>query len=112
MLTWLDLEKGLPEKNRRMGKKLAQIPILAQAELFMLGLTWKPQNIWEWEQPINITLWFGNAFNDVTPIRVTTSAGDVTFGKEANGDATINVNRCFTWCGKKMISLLLAVLPL
>ena len=34
---------------------------------------------------------FGNAFNDVTPIRVTTSAGDVTFGKEANGDATINV---------------------
>ena len=33
----------------------------------------------------------GNAFNDITPLRVTTSAGDVTFAKVANGDATINV---------------------
>ncbi len=33
----------------------------------------------------------GDAFSDVTPIRLTTSAGDVTFAKEANSDATINV---------------------
>jgi len=33
----------------------------------------------------------GNNFNDITPIRLTTSAGDVTFAKEANDDATINV---------------------
>jgi len=33
----------------------------------------------------------GDTFNDITPIRATTSAGDVTFAKEANGDATLNV---------------------
>ena len=33
----------------------------------------------------------GSTFYDVTPIRVTTSAGDVTFAKVANGDATITV---------------------
>ena len=33
----------------------------------------------------------GTDFNDITPIRVTTSAGDVTFAKEEDGDATINV---------------------
>jgi len=33
----------------------------------------------------------GGTFNDVTPLRVTTSAGDVTFAKVANGDATLNV---------------------
>ena len=33
----------------------------------------------------------GGAFNDITPLRVTTSAGDVTFAKVANGDATITV---------------------
>ena len=32
----------------------------------------------------------GNAFNDITPIRATTSAGDVTFSA-TNGDATITV---------------------
>jgi len=32
----------------------------------------------------------GNAFNDVTPIRTTTSAGDVTFSA-SNGDATLTV---------------------
>ena len=32
----------------------------------------------------------GDVFNDVTPIRVTTSAGDVTFSA-TNGDATITV---------------------
>ena len=33
----------------------------------------------------------GDNFNDVTPIRSTTSAGDVTFAKVGNGDATITV---------------------
>jgi len=33
----------------------------------------------------------GGVFNDITPIRATTSAGDVTFAKVANGDATITV---------------------
>ena len=33
----------------------------------------------------------GNAFFDVTPIRATTAAGDVTFARVAVGDATINV---------------------
>jgi len=33
----------------------------------------------------------GSAYYDVTPIRATTSAGDVTFAKVANGDATITV---------------------
>ena len=33
----------------------------------------------------------GNAFFDVTPIRATTAAGDVTFARVAEGDATINV---------------------
>ena len=32
----------------------------------------------------------GNSFNDITPIRLTTSAGDVTFSA-SNGDATITV---------------------
>jgi len=33
----------------------------------------------------------GEAYNDITPLRTTTSAGDVTFGKEENGSAQINV---------------------
>ena len=33
----------------------------------------------------------GSTFNDVTPIRSTTSAGDVTFAKVGTGDATITV---------------------
>jgi len=33
----------------------------------------------------------GNSFNDITPIRLITSAGDVTFAKVGNGDATITV---------------------
>jgi hypothetical protein len=34
----------------------------------------------------------GSNFNDITPIRSTTSAGDVTFAKVADGDATITVS--------------------
>ena len=33
----------------------------------------------------------GGNFNDITPIRVTTGANEVSFAKEANGDATLNV---------------------
>jgi len=33
----------------------------------------------------------GAGYNDITPIRATTSAGDVTFAKVANDDATLNV---------------------
>ena len=33
----------------------------------------------------------GSDFNDVTPIRLTTAAGDATFAKVANSDATITV---------------------
>jgi hypothetical protein len=33
----------------------------------------------------------GTVFNDITPIRSTTSAGDVTFAKVGDGDATITV---------------------
>ena len=33
----------------------------------------------------------GSSFNDITPIRLTTSAGDVTFAKVGTGDATITV---------------------
>jgi len=34
----------------------------------------------------------GSSFNDITPIRLTTSAGDVTFAKVGNGDATLTVS--------------------
>ena len=34
----------------------------------------------------------GSGFYDITPIRLTTSAGDVTFAKVGNGDATITVS--------------------
>ena len=33
----------------------------------------------------------GTNYYDITPIRLTTSAGDVTFAKEGDGDATITV---------------------
>ena len=33
----------------------------------------------------------GGGFNDITPIRVTTGANEISFAKEANGDATLNV---------------------
>ena len=36
-------------------------------------------------------LYEGSVFNDITPIRNTTSAGDVTFAKVGNGDATLTV---------------------
>ncbi len=34
----------------------------------------------------------GTTFNDITPIRSTTNAGDVTFAKVGNGDATLTVS--------------------
>ena len=36
-------------------------------------------------------LYAGSVFNDITPIRLTTAAGDVTFAKVGDGDATLTV---------------------
>ena len=36
-------------------------------------------------------IYFGGAFNDITPLRSTTSAGDVTFARVGVGDATLTV---------------------
>ena len=36
-------------------------------------------------------IYFGGTFNDITPLRSTTSAGDVTFARVAVGDATLTV---------------------
>ena len=82
--------KGLPEKiggwektttNTYLGtgRALHGWVNLSATKLLGLGTTYK------------YYIESGNVFNDVTPIRVTTSAGDVTFAKVANGDATINV---------------------
>ena len=52
---------------------------LSLTKFLGLGTTWK------------YYIQQGDVFNDITPIRATTSAGDVTFAKVANGDATITV---------------------
>jgi len=53
---------------------------LAGTKYLGLGTTWK------------YYIEEGSSFNDVTPIRSTTSAGDVTFAKVGTGDATITVS--------------------
>jgi len=81
--------KGLPEKiggwekatvNTYLGtgRALHGWVNLAATKLLGVGTTYK------------YYIESGNAFNDVTPIRVTTSAGDVTFSA-TNGDATLTV---------------------
>jgi len=83
--------KGLPEKiggwvkessNYFLGTGRALLAwvSLASTRYLGLGTTWK-----YYVQP-------GDNFDDITPIRLTTSAGDVTFAKVANGDATITVS--------------------
>ena len=83
--------KGLPEKfggwsklttSTFLGTCRALHPWVALEGTKYLGLgtTWK------------YYIEEGSNFNDVTPIRSTTSAGDVTFAKVANGDATITVS--------------------
>jgi len=92
---WFDcnlvrFRKGRPEKfggwakdnnNTFLGTCRALHPWIALAGTKYLGLgtTWK------------YYIEEGSSFNDVTPIRSTTSAGDVTFAKVGNGDATITV---------------------
>lgn len=91
---WFDcnlvrFRKGRPEKfggweklstNTYLGTGRALHPwISLEGTKFLgLGTTWK------------YYIEAGNSFNDVTPIRATTSAGDVTFSA-SNGDATITV---------------------
>jgi len=91
---WFDcnlvrFRKGRPEKfggwekattNTYLGTGRALHPwISLEGTKFLgLGTTWK------------YYIEVGNAFNDITPIRATTSAGDVTFSA-SNGDATITV---------------------
>jgi len=92
---WFDcnlvrFRKGRPEKfggwvkentNNFLGSCRALHPWIALAGTKYLGLgtTWK------------YYIEEGSSFNDVTPIRLVTSAGDVTFAKVGNGDATITV---------------------
>jgi hypothetical protein len=91
---WFDcnlvrFRKGRPEKfggwvkdtlNTFLGTCRALHPWIALAGTKYLGLgtTWK------------YYIEEGSSFNDITPIRSTTSAGDVTFSA-SNGDATITV---------------------
>jgi hypothetical protein len=63
----------------RNWKSITSWIALAGTKYLGLGTTWK------------YYIEEGSSFNDVTPIRSTTSAGDVTFAKVANGDATITV---------------------
>ena len=93
---WFDcnlvrFRKGNPEKfggwvkdntNNFLGTCRALHPWIALAGTKYLGLgtTWK----YYVEE--------GSSFNDITPIRLVTSAGDVTFAKVGNGDATITVS--------------------
>ena len=93
---WFDVNlvrfrKGYPEKfggwtkntpNSFLGTCRALHPWVALEGTKYLGLgtTWK------------YYIEEGSSFNDVTPIRSTTSAGDVTFAKVADGDATITVS--------------------
>ena len=81
--------KGLPEKiggwektttNTYLGtgRALHAWVDLASTKYLGVGTTWK------------YYIMEGNSFNDVTPIRVTTSAGDVTFAA-ADGDATLTI---------------------
>ena len=93
---WFDcnlvrFRKGNPEKfggwvkdntNNFLGtcRALHSWIALAGTKYLGLGTTWK----YYVEE--------GSSFNDITPIRLVTSAGDVTFAKVGNGDATITVS--------------------
>jgi len=92
---WFDsnlvrFRKGLPEKIggwvkassnsfKSSGRSLHAWVDLEGTKYLGLGTTWK-----------NYIL-EGNSYNDITPLRSTTSAGDVTFAKVEDGDATITV---------------------
>ena len=92
---WFDcnlvrFRKGRPEKfggwqkentNTFLGTGRALHPWIALAGTKYLGLG----------TTLKYYIEEGSSFNDVTPIRLVTSAGDVTFAKVGNGDATITV---------------------
>jgi len=82
--------KGLPEKIGGWEKATANTYLgtgralhgwvnLAATKLLGVGTTYK------------YYIESGNAFNDVTPIRITTGENEISFAKVANGDATLNV---------------------
>jgi len=82
--------KGLPEKIGGWAKNTTNTFLstgralhpwvdLALTKFLGLGTTWK------------YYIQKGNVFNDITPLRVTTGANEISFAKEANGDATLNV---------------------
>ena len=93
---WFDanlirFRKGLPEKIGGWQKITSNYVLgiaralhgwvnLSTTKFLGIGTTWK------------YYVESGNVFNDITPIRATTSAGDVTFAKVANDDATITVS--------------------
>jgi len=92
---WFDgnlvrFRKGLPEKIggwvkyltssiKGKGRKLHAYVTLNGTRIFSIGTTFKLY----WQE--------GDNYNDITPIRSTTSAGDVTFSA-TNGSSTITVN--------------------
>ena len=92
---WFDcnlvrFRKGRPEKfggwakdndNTFLGTARALHPWIALAGTKYLGLG----------TTFKYYIEEGSSFNDITPIRLTTSAGDVTFAKVGTGDATITV---------------------
>jgi len=82
--------KGLPEKIGGWAKNTTNTfkstaraihawVNLAGTKFTGLGSTWK------------YYIKVGDVFNDVTPIRVTTGANEISFAKVANGDATLTV---------------------
>ena len=92
---WFDgnlvrFRKGLPEKIggwvkyltssiKGKGRKLHAYVTLNGTRIFSIGTTFKLY----WQE--------GDNYNDITPIRSTTSAGDVTFSA-TNGSSTLTVN--------------------
>jgi hypothetical protein len=82
--------KGLPEKIGGWVKNTTNTFLstaralhawvnLESTRYLGLGTTWK------------YYIQSGGGFNDITPIRVTTGANEISFAKVANGDATLNV---------------------
>ena len=92
---WFDanlvrFRKNLPEKIggwakntlntfQSTGRALHAWVDLSLTKFLGLGTTWK------------YYIQQGAVFNDITPVRVTTGANEISFAKVANGDATLNV---------------------
>jgi hypothetical protein len=92
---WFDanlvrFRKNLPEKIggwakntantfQSTGRALHAWVNLSLTKYLGLGTTWK------------YYIQQGDVFNDITPVRTTTTANEISFAKVANGDATLNV---------------------